>query len=190
MNEGLTERLARRAAAHPKRMLAIWGIAVLAALALAATLLNGRLASNATVTGHPASAQAADLASEGFPGPHPTDVVVVRSATHAVTDPAYRAYVAALVAKMRATGHVFYAQSYLSGKAPVSADRHATLIQLGINSDGGAKPVVKAVQAANGGGFTAAITGDHSVGNDFNTVSQTDLEHGEFRIGLPAALVV
>ncbi|MBV8256744.1 MAG: MMPL family transporter, partial [Actinobacteria bacterium] len=44
--------------------------------------------------------------------------------------------------------------------------------------------------AANGGGFTAAITGDHSVGNDFNTVSQTDLEHGEFRIGLPAALVV
>jgi uncharacterized membrane protein YdfJ with MMPL/SSD domain len=46
------------------------------------------------------------------------------------------------------------------------------------------------VQAANGGGFSAAITGDHSVGADFGTVSQTDLEHGEFAIGLPAALVV
>jgi uncharacterized membrane protein YdfJ with MMPL/SSD domain len=34
------------------------------------------------------------------------------------------------------------------------------------------------------------ITGDHSVGADFGTVSQTDLEHGEFAIGLPAALVV
>src|SRR5207248_5439530 len=35
-----------------------------------------------------------------------------------------------------------------------------------------------------------AITGDHSVSNDFNTLSQRDLEHGELAFGLPAALVV
>src|SRR5438876_1146337 len=39
-------------------------------------------------------------------------------------------------------------------------------------------------------GFAVAITGDHSVGNDFNTLSQRDLEHGELAFGLPAALVV
>ena len=44
--------------------------------------------------------------------------------------------------------------------------------------------------ATRGGAFTAAITGDHSVGNDFNTLSQRDLENGELAFGLPAALVV
>ena len=189
MNEGLTERLARRTAAHPRRTLAIWGVVVLGALVLVATSLHG-LTSNAKVTGHPASAQAEQLAMQAFPGPQVTDVVVVRSDAHTVADRAYRAYVTGLIAKIRATGDVTFVNSYLSGKAPVSADRHATVVQLAIKSDSAAKPVVKAVQAANGDGFSAAITGDHSVGADFGTVSQTDLEHGEFAIGLPAALVV
>ena len=87
---------------------------------------------------------------------------------------------------VRATGGVATATSYLIGPAPVSPDRHATVVQLLIESDGDAKPVVKAVQEASGGAFTAAITGDHSVSNDFNTLSQRDLEHGELAIGLPA----
>src|SRR5439155_1359940 len=53
------------------------------------------------------------------------------------------------------------------------------------------KPVVSLVQKAKRTpGFAVAITGDHSVGNDFNTLSQRDLEHGELAFGLPAALVV
>jgi uncharacterized membrane protein YdfJ with MMPL/SSD domain len=189
VNEGFTERLARVCALRPRRTLAIWGAVVVAALALVVTSLHG-LTSNSTVSGHPASAQAEELAAQAFPVPHASDVVVVRSAAHTVSDAAYRAYVSALIAKLRTTGHVFYVNSYLTGKAPVSADRHATVVQLGIDSDSGAKPVVKAVQDANRDGFSAAITGDHSVGADFGTVSQTDLEHGEFAIGLPAALVV
>ena len=39
-------------------------------------------------------------------------------------------------------------------------------------------------------GFAVAVTGDHTVANDFNTLSQRDLEHGELEFGLPAALVV
>ncbi len=189
MNEGLTERLARACAARPRRTLAVWGGVVVAALALVATSLHG-LTSNSTVSGHPASAQAEELYSRAFPGPQVTDVVVVHSETRTVADAAYRAYVSALTGKLRATGHVFYVNSYLTGRAPVSRDRHATVVQLGIDGDSGAKPVVKAVEAAGGGGFTAAITGDHSVGNDFGTISQQDLENGEFKIGLPAALVV
>jgi uncharacterized membrane protein YdfJ with MMPL/SSD domain len=187
--EGITEALARRAVARPRRTLAVWGGVVVVALALVATSLHG-LTSNATVSGHPASAQAEQLASQAFPGPQVTDVVVVRSDTQTVADASYRAYVSDLVARIRATGNVTFVNSYLNGHAPVSADRHATVVQLAVKSDSAAKPVVKVVQSANGGGFSAAITGDHSVGADFGTVSQTDLEHGEFAIGLPAALVV
>ena len=187
--EGITEALARRAAARPRRTLLLWGALVLAAVALIATSLHG-LTSNSTVTGHPASAQAESLFAQAFPGPEVTDVVVVHSDRNTVADPAYRAFVSGLVARLRATGGVTFTNSYLSGQAPISADRHATVVQLGIASDSAAKPVVEAVQRAAGGGFTTAITGDHSVGADFGTVSQTDLEHGEFMIGLPAALVV
>ena len=45
-------------------------------------------------------------------------------------------------------------------------------------------------QASRTPGFAVAITGDHTVANDFNTLSQSDLEHGELEFGLPAALVV
>jgi RND superfamily putative drug exporter len=187
--EGITERLARVTASHPKRTLAIWAGVVLAALALVATSLHG-LTSSSVVTGHPNSAKAEELYAQAFPRPEVTDVVIVRSASHTVADQAYRAFVSELIAKIRAAGNVIGVNSYLTGRAPVSADRHATLVQLAITSDSAAKPVVKAVQHAAGGGFTTAITGDHSVGADFGTVSQTDLEHGEFAIGLPAALVV
>ncbi len=186
---GVTERVARAAASRPWRTLAVWGVVVLAALALAATSLHG-LTSNSTVSGHPSSAIAEGLYGRAFPGPQVTDVVVVRSPTATVRDAAYRAFVTRLGEKLRHTAGVFYVNSYLGGRAPISADLHATLIQLSIASDGDAKGVVKVVQAATGGGFSAAITGDHSVGADFGTVSQTDLQHGELAIGLPAALVV
>ena len=49
-------------------------------------------------------------------------------------------------------------------------------------------PVVKQANATPG--FAVAVTGDHTVANDFNTLSQRDLEHGELEFGLPAALIV
>jgi uncharacterized membrane protein YdfJ with MMPL/SSD domain len=193
MTEGITERLARVSAAHPRQTLAIWGVAVLAALALVATALHG-LTTDSSVSGKPESAKAAELYAQGFPTPASrhavSDVVVVRSERYKVGDPAYSAYVSSLVAAMSATGGIEAETSYLTGSAPVSSDRHATLVQLLIGSDSEAKPVVKAVQHANGGDFTAAITGDHSVSSDFNTLSQRDLEHGELAFGLPGALVV
>ena len=45
-------------------------------------------------------------------------------------------------------------------------------------------------QANTTPGFAVAVTGDHTVANDFNTLSQRDLEHGELEFGLPAALIV
>ncbi len=92
---------------------------------------------------------------------------------------------------IRATGKVENVRSYLDGTPGlVSRDRHATLVQLGIRNDAGAKPIEKIVERADRQPFTVSITGDHSVGNDFNTLSQRDLEHGELAFGLPAALIV
>ena len=51
--------------------------------------------------------------------------------------------------------------------------------------------MVKDVQAANGsGGFSVAVTGDHTVGNDFTTLSASDLQHGELDFGLPISIVI
>jgi RND superfamily putative drug exporter len=172
----------------------LWAIVIVVALGLIGTSLHG-LSSDSHVDGTPPSTQAAHLYAKAFPGASKaravSDVVVVESSVHRVGDPAFRAFVASLVAKIQATRDVDYIASYLHGGAPVSADGHATLVQLAIASDSGAKTVESAVEAAaRTPGFSASITGDHSVNSDFNTLSQSDLEHGELAFGLPAALIV
>ena len=196
MVRGITERLARACAAHPRWTLAGWAAAVLVALVLVVTSLHG-LSSSAHVVGTPESTKAADAIAAAFPltpadlKRQVSDVVVVSSNRYTVGAPAFRARVARLVAQIRATGKVTNVQSYLNGNsALVSRDRHATLVQLAIVSDSAAKPVVSVVQRADSGPFAVAITGDHTVASDFNTLSQSDLEHGELAFGLPAALVV
>ena len=194
---GVTERLARASAAHPRRTLVAWGLTVVAALVLVATSLHG-LTSDAHVVGNPESTKAARVLQHAFP-PTPadlkcevSDVVVVGSDRYTVDAPVFRRFVASFVKSARATGNVLNAHSYLAGdRTLVSHDRHATLIQLLVGTDDAIKPVVSLVEREqHTPGFTVAITGDHSVSNDFNTLSQRDLEHGELAFGLPAALVV
>jgi RND superfamily putative drug exporter len=164
---------------------------------LVATTLRG-LTSDAHVVGSPDSRRAAAEIARAFP-PTPSelkrevsDVVVVSSARYTADAPQFRAYVARLTGEIRAVRTVRNAQSYLTGnKALVSRDRHAALIQLFVEDDAAIKPVVAVVGRANDApGFAAAITGPHSVANDFNTLSKRDLEHGELAFGLPAALIV
>jgi RND superfamily putative drug exporter len=200
---GFTERLARAAAAHPRRTIGAWGLAVLVALVLVATSLHG-LTSNSNVIGNPESTKAANLIARAFP-PTPaelaresSDVIVVSSDRYSTASPQFRALVAGLVAQLRATGkvenvrRVQNVRSYLSGdRTLVAPGGHASLIQLLVATDGAVKHVVPLVQQANGThGFTVAITGLHTVNNDFSVQSQKDLENGELAFGLPAALVV
>ena len=197
MVKGITERLARSCGAHPRRTLAAWAVAVVVALLLVATSLHG-LTSNAHVVGSPESTKAANAIATAFP-PTPadlkrqvSDVVVVSSVRYGVDSPQFRGLVSRLVEQFRTAGKVISARSYLSGnRSLVSRDGHATLVQLFVGSDAAIKPVLPLVrQASRTPGFAVAITGDHTVANDFNTLSQRDLEHGELEFGLPAALVV
>ncbi|HST25629.1 MAG TPA: MMPL family transporter [Gaiellaceae bacterium] len=195
--QGLTERLARACAAHRRRTFAAWGLAVVVALVLVATSLHG-LTSNGTVSGNPESARADNLISRAFP-PTPSDllaqsgdVVVVTSTRYTVDQKPFVTFVESLLRQGAATHKVLAASSYLTGgKGLVSQDRHSTLIRIRVDGDSDIKPIVAIVNRANKTpGFSVAVTGVNTTGNDFNTLSQRDLEHGELFFGLPAALVV
>jgi RND superfamily putative drug exporter len=188
---GVTERLARACAAHPRRTFLAWGLAVVASLLLVATSLHG-LTSNGTVSGSPESQRADELISRAFP-PSPqeelqrfADIVVVSSPRYTVDTPQFQAVVATLFREGRATNKVIAA-----GTGPSSKDGHALLIRIRVDGDSDIEPIVDIVNRADRSpDFDVAVTGEHSVGHDFSTLSQRDLEHGELFFGLPAALVV
>jgi RND superfamily putative drug exporter len=184
---GLTERLARVSAARPRRTFALWGIAVLAALAFVATSLHG-LSSQGNVIGKPESTKAKDAIARAFPrvaANSKQDVIVVTSRRYTVGSRSFKAFATQLAAELRATGDVTHATP-----AAVSHDGHSALVSLLIGSDSGAAPVEKVVEQANSGAFEVGITGYRTANHDFGTQSQKDLETGELAFGLPAALIV
>jgi putative drug exporter of the RND superfamily len=189
---GLTERLARGCAAHPRRVLVAWGVAIVVALALAVTSLHG-LTSSTSVTGNPESARASAAIAAAFPPSaaeqrlHSSDVVVVVSKRYTAASPQFRSFVTRLVGNLRASGKV----SNVVTPALVSRSGRAVLLPILIRSDAASKPVVAVVQTASRTpGFQVSVTGTHTAGNDFNVLSQSDLKHGELGFGLPAAFVI
>jgi uncharacterized membrane protein YdfJ with MMPL/SSD domain len=191
---GLTERLASACAARPRRTLAAWGMIVVLSLVLVGTALHG-LTTTARVVGSTQSSQAEALYARtvgAASGQAPTDVIVVSSRTATVDDPNFTAFVYRLASRVRTASGITNVTTDLRPTSPlVSADGHAALIDLRAATDPDIKPVVIAVEAANGrGGFSVAVTGQHTVGHDFNTLSSSDLKHGELDFGLPIAIVV
>jgi RND superfamily putative drug exporter len=184
---GLTGRLALASAARPRRTLALWGVAVLVALALIATSLHG-LSSTGNVVGKPESTKAKDAIARSFPGvvaSEKQDVIVVSSSRYRVDSPQFRAFGERLQSALRATGEIRSAKP-----VAVSSNRKSALVSVQIRSDSGAHSVEQVVAKASSGPFEVGITGFHSTGYDFGKQSQTDLEKGELAFGLPAALVV
>jgi hypothetical protein len=178
-SRGLTGRLASVSARRPRRALTAWGLLVLLSLGLAATSLHG-LTSTSHVVGTTPSSRAEALynrATGGSAGRQPTDVIVVSSKTATVRSAAFRSVVGDLAARLRSDPGISGVRADLAPGSPlVSAGGHAALIGLHAASDADIKPVVSTVRAANGaGGFAVAVTGDHTVGNDFTALSSTDL---------------
>jgi uncharacterized membrane protein YdfJ with MMPL/SSD domain len=193
-SRGLTGRLASASSRRPRRALLAWGLLVLLALGLATTSLRG-LTSTSHVIGTTPSSRAEALynrASGGSAGRQPTDVIVVSSKTATASSAAFRSVVGGLAARLRSDPGISGVRADLApGSLLVSAGGHAALIGLHAASDADIKPVVSAVRAANGaGGFAVAVTGAHTVGNDFTTLSSSDLRHGEIDFGLPISIVI
>ncbi len=196
MIDHVTERLARMTAAHPWRTVVAWLGAIAVAVGLVVAFLGDGLTTEAEVTNDPESIRALRLIEERFPErDFASELVVVRSERHTVDDPEFRARVEELVEAGRRTGAVEHAVLYsdTGDESLVSPDRKAVLIPVRLVEPGedSIEPLVESVQSENGrDGFEVAMTGSHTTDRDFNEVSQHDLEQGELRFGLPAALVV
>jgi len=183
---GVTERLGRASSRHPWRAILAWVGAIVVALALAATLLPGNLTTEGHVTGSPESTRAERLFFSRFPADKNAvdELVVVRSATLTAREPAFRQFGARLLAQARATGVVFRERVLA-----VSKDDHAVLI--GIQRKADVDKLLPVIERADGqDGFQVAMTGEGTLDHDFNEVSQHDLESGELKFGLPAALII
>src|SRR5215216_3993106 len=189
-------RLAAIAVARPRRVLAVWAVVALVGFVLISALLGSALSSEGDVTSNPESKQAEELIDERFPERDPVDeVVIVRSDEFTVTTAAFRERVGSLAEELRRSDSVKEVSSYLDpgGEILVSRDAHATILPLVLagEEEESIDDVVESVRRADGvEGFAVDITGEFTVGRDFERVSEEDLQQGELQFGLPAALIV
>ena len=175
----------------------LWGITVVAAAAAIALLLSSALTTEGEMTNDPESYRGYDLIGEHFPY-DPNDVVnevvIVRSATVSVDDPEFERRVEDLSFGLLGSGYVASARTYYDDgdRSLVSPDRHAALVTLalGPGGDDGIGEIVSLVDGAEQDGFETAITGEFTADEDYERLSEEDLQKGELEFGLPAALLV
>jgi putative drug exporter of the RND superfamily len=189
-------RLAAVSVARARLVLALWGVVALVGFVLIGGLLGSALSSEGDVTSNPESKQAEELIDARLPERDALDeLVIVRSDEVTVTAPAFRERVRSLVQRLDGSDSVAEVSSYLDrgGEALVSSDGHATLLPvvLAPEQEESIADVVEIVERADGaGGFAVDITGEFTVGRDFERVSEEDLQQGEIQFGLPAALII
>ena len=193
---GITERLARASSRHPWWTIGAWGATLVLAFAFIALLLPGRLTTEGGAAGNPEFREAERIEASSFPHDPSlafSDIVLVRSERYTVDQPQFRSFVQRLAEEGQATGKILNARVFYRTHDPslVSADRHATMMQILVGDTGDIKPVNDVVERENGrSGFAVAITGDNVRDNDFDELSQHDLKTGELQFGLPAALFI
>jgi uncharacterized membrane protein YdfJ with MMPL/SSD domain len=192
----MTERLAVWSSRRPWLTLAAWAVALVAAITVTAAFVGDALSGDEEITSDTESRRADRLQFARFAdgSPDVSEVVVVRSRTTTADEPRFERRVQALAAEVQAAGAEQVTTLYDSGERRlVSPDRRASgmLIALGRGADDDIEDVVDAVQAADGrDGFEVAITGEHTLEADFDTLAGEDLRNGELGFGLPVALIV
>ena len=192
----LTGRLARASSRHPRRTLAAWGVVLALSVVAIGGLLGSTLTTDAEMTNDPESYRAYDLIGEHFPpsDDYVQDVVVIRSPTLRVTEPAFRVKVEALAREIEATGAVQPVPTvYSTGERTlVAPSGRATILPLGFTGPGEDRigEEIAIVDRAENDGFETAITGELTADEDFSTLAEEDLQQGELQFGLPVALLV
>lgn len=193
-----TQSLARASARRPWRTVAIWGVALIAALALTSQLLDDALTTAIGFTDEPESISAANLIEEVRGEPTDTEFVVVTSERTDVSDPAYTAYVTDIESTLVALGPdvVSSVGTYLSETGPISESGRSALLPVVIaggdtdlvgENAATVREALIGIQAPDG--LEALMAGTATLGNDFNTIAEEDLRTGE-TIGIAVALVV
>ena len=188
-----TRALAGASARHPWRTIVAWIAVTVAAFVAIAALLGGSLTTEGAPTNNPESERADDARFEAFP-PDPatafSDIVVIRSEQHTVDAPEFEAFFQGFVDDAGVPA-LARARTYFGSndETLVSEDRHATLVPV-VLSEGETESLVEQLEAREDGAFAVSVTGEETLDHDFNLLSQEDLENGELKFGLPAALII
>ena len=184
----MTRQLATASARHPWRTVGAWIAAVVVSFGLIVFLLGDALTGEAEQLNNPESEQAYELLGERLPaepGEFTTDVVLIRSDSLTVDQPAFRAKVDETVDQLRSTPGVANVVD-----APAARAQQAIVIQAGLEDEVAAENVTEVLKAEDDETFDLYATGEWTVENDFAHLSQEDLEKGELQFGLPAALII
>jgi uncharacterized membrane protein YdfJ with MMPL/SSD domain len=188
-----TATLASASARHPWRAISAWIVVTGLAAVTIVTLLGGSLTTEGAPTNNPESERSEDVRLAAFPREASTaDIVVIRSDRYTVDSPQFHAYVRGFVEDDEITA-LRAARTYLDDESAglVSQDRHATIIPLTLDDDDETEALVEKVEGrSEESAFVVSVTGEETLDHDFNLLSQEDLENGELKFGLPAALIV
>src|SRR5579884_1872139 len=191
-----TGRIASFSFRHKWYVLAAWLLVIVGAGVLSSGL-SKVLTNDSKDLSNSDSAQALRQIKQRFGEQPLTELVITRSDTATVDQPAFQQTVAALAATLRTTPGVAQVATYAETGDPgmVSADRHAALTSIthGGNQDqanaiiGG---VIDAVHdAPRPQGYTLNLAGSTSANHELNKISDNDIASAE-RAGLPIAIGV
>ena len=174
----------------------------LIAIILRAALFSDATTTEFTFTSNPDSKKADQLIEDRLRGVKgANEVVIVQSEATTVDDPAYQEFVEGVFAQLVALGpDVIRAETlvnYYQGQAPflVSEDRRTTIMPFTMvgdfdNANDNIDSVIAIVEGSRGeADFRVLITGQVTVGKDFEEVAQDGLAKGE-AFGVPIAIII
>lgn len=193
------ETFTRWVARKPWIVVGGWLALLIAGIILSSTLLNDALITDDRVRNNPESQQASSLinARLGESGGSPTmsEMVIVRSKTLTVDDPAFQSFIDELFVDLVALGEDVVSGGmhyYLTDDASlVSSDRHTTLIFLFMPPDALEKvdQIHEIVDSAGDlGSFEIFVAGTPTITEELFEVAERDLRTGE-TIGISVAMV-
>ncbi|MCW2854376.1 MAG: hypothetical protein JWM84_4040 [Nocardioides sp.] len=191
----ITQRLAGAGALHPWRILAAWGLVLIASIVAIATLLGSAFTSDSSLTTSTDSMKAEKVIAGNFSrGDRIDEAVIISSSTRSATSQEFRAFVADLRSSIRDTGAAQTVRDPYSPDQPaISEDGHAAVVTLVLSHDAGTGivAVIDEVVAADAdAAFDVDVTGTNTLDHDFTELSESDLTDGELKFGLPAAMLV
>ena len=191
--------LARAAASHPRRTLAIWAVVLVASLASVALLLPTATTSTVGFVNQPESAAANDLIKHQIGvRTDDTEMVVVTAPGGSIGDAANRARIDRLSKNLEDLGPSIVkrvSDPFAPGvKGLVSHDGTAALIPVTMAGDESTATdnigkVLTVSEAADGSGLAVQVAGQAASADDSNRIAESDLAKGE-SIGIPVALIV
>ena len=189
----------RFCADRPRLVLGVWLVLALAAALLVLRLSPGAFTTDVERTDGSDSVRVEALLGQHFPDRTGLgaagEVLVLRSDTLTVDDPAFAAHAMTIGQRLAALGPglVLGGTSWFLTGDPslVSADRHATVMPLVVAEPLANAERLRAVvhQAADGGPLQVLLVGGATVTLDYKQLAEDDLR-AELLVGLPAALLV